>query len=51
MEEELVQLLNSLTAKKAELLKRAARDASEALYLGEKGQKLLEVLEMAWKKS
>ena len=50
-EEELVRLLNSLTAKKIELLKQAARDASEALHFGAEGQKLLEVLEMAWKKS
>ncbi len=50
-EKELVQLLNSLTAKKIELLKRAARDASESLHFGAEGRKLLKVLEMAWKKS
>jgi hypothetical protein len=34
-----------------EELKKAARDASEALHFGVEGKKLLEVLEMAWEKS
>lgn len=47
----LVKLLNELSIMKVEELKSSARVASEVLHFGAEGEKFLEVLEMARKKT
>lgn len=48
---DLVQLLNTLSTSKIEELKGAARNASKELHFGVEGKKLLEILDVVWRKN